>query len=143
MTNMINSKAANKTTEAADKKAKEAAKKFNEKLANKQEENAYILYMMLGSLFHKCNCRNESMIGRLFLYYREMQERKQEDMELRVLQAAQKICGGRLDELELLACDAFIERKGNCLLLCFDTGFERLEAQVWPNGFFKMRLVQR
>lgn len=51
----------------------------------RQEENAYMLYMMIGSCFHRCSCHSRMLKKNLFLYYKEMNPNNQLTREEEIL----------------------------------------------------------
>jgi len=44
---------------------------FTEKTSHRQQETAYMLYMIIGSYFHRCSCRSKALEENLFLYYKD------------------------------------------------------------------------
>lgn len=45
---------------------------FTEKTSHRQQE----IYMIIGSYFHRCSCRSKALEENLFLYYKELGERR-------------------------------------------------------------------
>ena len=43
---------------------------FVEKTSHRQQETAYMLYMIIGSYFHRCRCKSKAVEENLFLYYK-------------------------------------------------------------------------
>ena len=83
--------------------------KFNEKTNNKQQQTAYVLYMVVGSYFHKSICSNKVMEDRLYLHYREMPLRRQCDLEKQVIKNTEKELKDILPALAELNCRVYIQ----------------------------------
>lgn len=105
-----------------------------EKQDNRQLENAYIYYMIFASYFHKCVCRTGSMERKLFLYYKEMPTSKQESVEGKAIDAAEKTLGQWQSLLEISDCVSYISRRAELVVLHFLTGFEEVIIEVDAKG---------
>ena len=71
---------------------------FLEKRSNKQQETAYMVYMIIGSYFHKCTCKTKILENKLFLSYKEMGKDKQEEKESRIIKVVERVLGLRRRE---------------------------------------------
>lgn len=114
---------------------------FVEKVSHEQQENAYILYMIIGSYFNKCICKSKMIEMNLMIYYKEMRFGKQERKEQLVIKAVEQIFGRRKSQLADLNCEAIIARDGSDYKLVFYTGFEEVIAAVDKNGKYQIELV--
>ena len=110
------------------------AYKFTEKRNDIQKQTTYILYMILGSYFRKCNFKKKRLEETLMLYYKEMQQKKQIELEEKVIQKAEAILSGSLETIATRDCEADIYRDGPNYCLVFKTKFERVIASVGPTG---------
>ena len=59
--------------------------KINEKANNQQQQITYVLYMMIGSYFHKSICSNRVLETKLLLHYRDLPAKRQEELEEKVI----------------------------------------------------------
>lgn len=116
---------------------------YNEKKDTRQQESAYILYMILGSCFHKSFCRSHQLERQLLLYYKEMSRKEQENKEERIIKAVENFLGEKSGEFASFNCDVTLYRKDEDLFLAFDTGFEVLLARVNRSGLFILYLYER
>lgn len=114
------------------------AKFVTEKKNNKQLENAYILYMIFASYFHKCICRTQAAEKRLFMYYKEMASGKQDSMEIRAIEAADKVFAGWEDVMKVSDSEAYILQQGDKYIIHFRTGLEALSIEVDKKGKFRV-----
>lgn len=115
---------------------------FNvKKKAEPQKENAYILYMMIGSLFAKTYCRTEVMEEKLYLSYVEMNRNTQETREKQVISAAENALGSIVCDLSDIQCEAYIVSRGDRFYLDFLTGFEEVHVEVDPKGGYIIELL--
>ncbi len=113
------------------------------KKADPQKENAYILYMIIGSLFSKTYCQTRIMEDKLYLSYVEMNRNTQEAREKQVIDAAEKALGPLCDLFSEMRCEAHIVQKGDTCCLEFCTGFEGVHADIDPRGNYTIELRQR
>lgn len=113
--------------------------KFNEKNNNKQQQTAYVLYMIVGSYFHKSICSNKVLENQLHLHYREMPFRRQCDLEEQVIKNTEKELKGILPALAELNCMAYIQSRGGEYHLRFKTGFEEVFAVVDREGKYRIQ----
>ena len=91
---------------------------FTEKTSHRQQETAYMLYMIIGSYFHRCSCRSKALEENLFLYYKELQEKRLAEMNAEVV----------------------ISRADDLYILRFYTGFERVVVTVDEKGCYEISL---
>lgn len=102
---------------------------------SKQYAVSYIVYMIGGSYFHKCECRNKLEERRLFLHYTEMKQQNQIDEERKVIKSLEKLNKELLEKLGTLKCEAHFCQEGNNYFIDFQTGgFESLKCRIGMNG---------
>ena len=106
-----------------------------------QKENAYILYMIVGSYFNKCICLNKITECNLYLYYREMPVGKQLAREKQVIDRTEKAIGFMADDLKDLHCQVEIRRDAEEIRLVFRTWFHTILITVESNGRYRFRAV--
>ena len=98
------------------------------------------MYMMAGSAFKKCICRNPLEEGHLCLHYREMPERLQLEAENAVLAGVEALGERRLAAMSELFCEAVFCRRGGKYRVCFLTGgFEDLKIDIDGKGKILLR----
>ncbi len=114
---------------------------FAEKVSHKQQETAYILYMIIGSYFHKTACCSKCMEESLKLYYLDMKEEKQMALEEQVIRNAEQILGFYEDTLSLLNCRVSVIQNEGLYQLSFYTGFEKIEAVVDSKGRYRIKFI--
>lgn len=107
-----------------------------EKRNTRQMEVAYIIYMMVGSMFNKVHCANEMTVDQLHLYYKEMGDFAQERGESRVLDAMAKKLGKYEGQFSQMNSSVSIAHEGDYIAISFYTGFENLIIYVAKNGEF-------
>lgn len=110
------------------------AYKYSVKRQTRQEENAFIAYMIIGSYFKKETCRNHFAADRLYLYYREMSVKKQELVEEKTIARVDKALRNYTNDLALMNCESTIRFRDKKYVLEFVTGFERIIAEVDKKG---------
>lgn len=106
-----------------------------------QKENAYILYMIVGSYFNKCICLNKITECNLYLYYREMPVGKQLAREKQVIERTEKAIGFMADDLKDLHCQVEIRRDAEEIRLVFRTWFHTILVTVEPKGRYSFKAV--
>lgn len=116
------------------------AYKFVEKRKTTQEEIAYIAYMIIASYFHKTKCRNQNMADRLYLFYAEMKEAKQESKEQQIIAQAELLLKESKEVLSLMNCEVLISFRDHKYILDFITGFEQICVEVDSQGECKMQM---
>ena len=111
---------------------------FTEKTSHRQQETAYMLYMIIGSYFHRCSCRSKALEENLFLYYKELQEKKQVEKERQIIKVSE---GGLKDNiLAEMNAEAVISKVNDLYILSFYTGFERVVVTVDEKGCYEISL---
>ena len=117
------------------------AYKYSEKRQTRQEETAFIAYMIIGSYFKKETCRNHFAAERLYLYYRDMGVKKQEFVEEKIISRVDKALRNYASELALMNCESTIRFRDKKYILEFITGFERIIAEVDKRGNLNIIVV--
>ena len=110
--------------------------------SNKQQQTCFVLYMIVGSYFHKSTCTNKVLEKQLYLYYREMPFRQQCGLEERVIEDTEKDLREILPALAELNCTVSIRRRGGEYHLQFNTGFEGVVVTVDGNEDYRIRTVE-
>ena len=103
-----------------------------------QRENAYILYMMIGSYFRRCHCVSCGVEQNLYLYYQEMPMNRQTKAEEQVLRRFNRKFEEFSHCLEDLECKVHIRYVKDNYIIYFATGFEEIIVTVYPNGQYKI-----
>lgn len=111
------------------------------KSSNVQKENAYILYMILSSYFHKCICRSKITEENLFLYYKNMSTGKQEKRESQIINAVGRAIGKKEQSLADLNCEFWILIENGQYRLIFKTWFEEVTAIVNKDGKYQIKVA--
>ena len=103
---------------------------FTEKTSHRQQETAYMLYMIIGSYFHRCSCRSKALEENLFLYYKELGERRQIDKERQIIRVSEGVLKDNMTDLAEMNAEVVISRADDLYILRFYTGFacERCES---------------
>lgn len=106
----------------------------------KMQQNTYILYMMIGSYFKSCKCRNRVIERQLFLYYKDMPVGKQERAEEEILKKLDSVLG--MYEKEMAQSDSTVkiwrDQKDRCCRLSFLTDTYELVVDVDAHGVFSL-----
>ena len=118
------------------------AYKFTERRKTIQEATAYSTYMIVGSYFNKEICRNQFAADRLFLYYKEQGEKKQETMEENVILQAGKVLKQYEEILALMNCESRICIRNGRYHIDFLTGFEKVHAEVDRRGRCEISVIE-
>lgn len=105
---------------------------------NPQQENAYILYMIIGSCFAKVYCRSKLMEDKLYLCYTEMKRERQESREEQIITQTEHKLGAYLEVLGKMNCEVHITRRNNDYYLDFYTGFENIRVRVDSQGRYTL-----
>lgn len=108
---------------------------------DKQMANAYILYMMAGSLFDKARLTNSLIEGNLRNQYRELTEAKQEQQEAHTENMLKRLVSEYMTAFQQMKSDIYVKKQDGYYLFWFRTGFEELIASVDGNGRIKMDKV--
>lgn len=115
---------------------------FTEKTSHRQQETAYMLYMIIGSYFHRCRCRSKALEENLFLYYKELGERRQIDKERQIIRVSEGVLGECLASMAQMNAEVFISKTDEMYVLRFYTGFEDIVATVDDKGRYDISLVE-
>ena len=101
---------------------------------DKQMANAYILYMIVGSLFAKARMINSLMEGNLRNQYRELAEAKQEQQEAYIENKLKQFAGDYIAVFHQMKSDIYVKKQDGYYFFWFRTGFEEMIAAVDGNG---------
>lgn len=115
---------------------------FTEKTSHRQQETAYMLYMIIGSYFHRCSCRSKTLEENLFLYYKELQEKRQVEKERQIIRVSEGVLGECLASMAQMNAEVFISKTDEMYVLRFYTGFEDIVATVDDKGRYDISLVE-
>ena len=120
---------------------KNAAKKRNRPVFDRQLATAYILYMMLGSEYHRTVFTDKGEESRLYGQYKKMGEGAQYQFEDRILKKLSKIAA--VPEREKLNCMVSGHFEGKGYWLFFRTYFGEVEFQIKKDGRFTTNVYLR
>lgn len=115
---------------------------FTEKTSHRQQETAYMLYMIIGSYFHRCSCRSKALEENLFLYYKELHEKRQVEKERQIIRVSEGVLGECLASMAQMNAEVFISKTDEMYVLRFYTGFEDIVATVDDKGRYDISLVE-
>ncbi|MDD6404734.1 MAG: hypothetical protein PUG00_02910 [Clostridiales bacterium] len=115
---------------------------FTEKTSHRQQETAYMLYMIIGSYFHKCSCRSKALEENLFLYYKELGESRQIGKERQIISVSEGVLGECLASMAQMNAEVFISKTDEMYVLRFYTGFEDIVVAVDDKGRYEISLVK-
>ena len=101
---------------------------------DKQMANAYILYMMAGSLFDKAKLTNRIIEGNLRNQYRELAKAKQEQQEAYTEKYLRQIAHEYISAFRIMKSDIYVRKQEGLYFFWFRTGFEEMIATVDRNG---------
>ena len=113
---------------------------FTEKTSHRQQETASMLYMIIGSYFHRCSCRSKALEENLFLYYKELQEKKQVEKERQIIKVSEGVLKDNIVDLAEMNAEAVISKVNDLYILSFYTGFERVVVTVDEKGCYEISL---
>lgn len=113
---------------------------FVEKTSHRQQETAYMLYMIIGSYFHRCSCKSKTVEENLFLYYKELQEKRQVEKERQIIKVSEGVLKDNIVDLAEMNAEAVISRAGDLYILSFYTGFEMIVVTVDEKGRYEISL---
>lgn len=113
---------------------------FTEKTSHRQQETAYMLYMIIGSYFHRCSCRSKALEENLFLDYKELGERRQIDKERQIIRVSEGVLKDNMTDLAEMNAEVVISRADDLYILRFYTGFERVVVTVDEKGCYEISL---
>lgn len=115
---------------------------FVEKTSHRQQETAYMLYMIISSYFHKCSCKSKALEENLFLYYKEIQKDRQVDKERQIIRVSEGVLGECLASMAQMNAEVFISKTDEMYVLRFYTGFEDIVVTVDDKGRYEISLVE-
>jgi hypothetical protein len=101
---------------------------------DKQMANAYILYMMAGSLFDKARFINTIIEGNLYNQYKELTKVKQEQQEAYTEKMLKQLLGEYIIAFSQMRTDIYVKKQDGYYFFWFRTGFEEMIAAVDRNG---------
>lgn len=113
---------------------------FVEKTSHRQQETAYMLYMIISSYFHKCSCKSKALEENLFLYYKEIQKDRQVDKERQIIRVSEGTLKDSMSKISEMNAEATIYRTNGSYVIDFYTGFERIVVTVKENGHYEISL---
>ena len=113
---------------------------FVEKTSHRQQETAYMLYMIISSYFHKCSCKSKALEENLFLYYKEIQKDRQVDKERQIIRVSEGVLKDNMTDLAEMNAEAVISKADDLYILSFYTGFERIMVTVDEKGCYEISL---
>lgn|GEM_PF-171342 len=103
-------------------------------------QTAYMLYMIIGSYFHRCSCRSKALEENLFLYYKELQEKRQVEKERQIIRVSEGVLKDNMTDLAEMNAEVVISRADDLYILRFYTGFERVVVTVDEKGCYEISL---
>jgi len=101
---------------------------------DRQMANAYILYMMAGSLFERARLTNPIIERNLRNQYRELSQAKQERQESFTENMLNQIVGDYTEAFGRMKSDIYVKKQDGCYCFWFRTGFEEIIAAVDSHG---------
>ena len=113
---------------------------FTERTSHRQEETAYMPYMIIGSYCHRCSCRSTALEENLFLYYKELQEKKQVEKERQIIKVSEGVLKDNIVDLAEMNAEAVISKVNDLYILSFYTGFGRVVVTVDEKGCYEISL---
>ncbi len=113
---------------------------FVEKTSHRQQETAYMLYMIIGSYFHRCSCKSKTVEENLFLYYKELQEKRQVEKERQIIKVSEGVLKDNIADLAEMNAEAVISKVNDLYILSFYTGFEMIVVTVDEKGRYEISL---
>lgn len=115
---------------------------FTEKTSHRQQETAYMLYMIIGSYFHRCRCKSRAVEENLFLYYKELQEKRQVEKERQIIKVSEGVLKDNMSDLAEMNAEVVISKADGLYVLRFCTGFEDIVITVDDKGRYEISLVE-
>ena len=113
---------------------------FVEKTSHRQQETAYMLYMIIGSYFPRCSCKSKAVEENLFLYYKELQEKRQVEKERQIIKVSEGVLKDNIADLAEMNAEAVISKVNDLYILSFYTGFEMIVVTVDEKGRYEISL---
>ena len=105
---------------------------------DKQMANAYILYMMAGSLFDKARLTNRIIETSFRNQYREMTIAKQEQQEVYTENRIKQFADEYITAFKQMKSDIYVKKRDGYYLFWFRTGFEEMIAAVDRDGRIRL-----
>ena len=115
---------------------------FENRTSHRQQETAYMIYMIVGSYFHKCSCRSKALEENLFLHYKEMPVKRQQEKEWQIIRVSEGVLGECLASMAQMNAEVFISKTDEMYVLRFYTGFEDIVVTVDDKGRYDISLVE-
>lgn len=112
--------------------------KSNDKKSTKQQENTYIVYMMLGSFFNKTICRTKYVEKVLYLYYKELSADKQVSRETDILKELDKHFEAHAELLETMECEVYFQKVGADYEVLFFADEVEIKVVVDSKGMYNI-----
>lgn len=112
--------------------------KSNDKKSTKQQENAYIIYMMLGSYFDKTVCKTKHLEKILYLYYKELSADKQVARENEVMKELDKHFEEYAELLENAECEIYFQKVGENFEVLFFSDEAKIKVVVDNKGMYNI-----
>ena len=108
---------------------------------DKQMANAYILYMMAGSLFDKARLTNKMIELNLRNQYWELAEAKQEQQEVYTENMLKQFVSEYITTFKQMKSDIHVKKQDGFYFFWFRTGFEEMIAAVDRSGRIRLDKV--
>ena len=105
---------------------------------DKQMANAYILYMMAGSIFYKARLTNKMIELNLRNQYWELAEAKQEQQELYTENMLKQFVSEYITTFKQMKSDIHVKKQDSFYFFWFRTGFEEMIAAVDRSGRIRL-----
>lgn len=99
-----------------------------------------MLYMIIGSYFHRCSCKSKTVEENLFLYYKELQEKRQVEKERQIIKVSEGVLKDNIADLAEMNAEAVISKVNDLYILSFYTGFEMIVVTVDEKGRYEISL---
>ena len=106
---------------------------------DKQKATTYILYMIAGSYFHKCECKTLGTAKHLFLYYKDFPMKKQLKMEEEIIKAVEKQLTEKGIKISDLNAEVTIKKKDKSFVILLQTWFENMIILVDDRGKYRIK----
>ena len=110
-----------------------------DKSYNKQYAAGFIAYMMVGSMFRKCICKNKMEASHLYMHYREMPQNQQFSVEDSILSLIHGLDEDYQNAMQDLKCEVVFQQQPNTYLITFTTGgFGEIRVSIDRKGRFEL-----
>lgn len=107
-----------------------AYKFYTDKKQYTEEKKAYAAYAIIESYFHRSSCKNPFLLTRLHLHYAEGNNHQREEWEAQAIRAAEGVLAPYEEIFAVMNCEVSIKKMKGGYVLEFETGFERVVAEV-------------